>query len=279
MYTRPFISHLPYSLRSLSHYIPHQYYLARRKEKETGIVYGWNRRPGPLERHRLGSSPLLASLTIDDMFRRILLTARDTFGSSGSSFPGFYAGFSSANFESSDLNHGLPADFVFSASKNGSDSIYQAQAGDNSTSDFDRSEFIQTITFAAAKSIRTSTVILAVFNTIAAFATFAWIIFESRRSHRQAACAQRMRLVSNGIYVSRKMINAYDRADRKKIKQKRPLIIRFFSRPISFNSVWIYYFSRYYFCCCTITRPRWFRWGGLLIDCPVHAARYVLSLY
>jgi len=49
------------------------------------------------------------------------------------------------------------------------------QSSTNST----RQEFFNELRFAAAKSIRTSTIILATFNTIAAFATVVGILFDA----------------------------------------------------------------------------------------------------
>ena len=72
------------------------------------------------------------------------------------------------------------------------ESLHEVQNGSNLT-ELDALAVIKAARFAAEKSVRTSTTILAAFNTIAAFATFAWILHESYQARKHAKHGQSMR--------------------------------------------------------------------------------------
>ena len=70
--------------------------------------------------------------------------------------------------------------FSFSTNTSLAGSIYQA--GTNSTT-----QIIKELQFAAAKSIRTSTIILAAFNAVAAFATACGILYDAYATRKRNA--------------------------------------------------------------------------------------------
>ncbi|KAJ2902986.1 hypothetical protein MKZ38_010570 [Zalerion maritima] len=128
-------------------------------------VYGLDDRKPVLNGIAKARRPL-PTHAVDEMLKHAFLHPRNDFGSSGSSDgSGDFSGF---NFGSSQTN------------SNGA-AIYQtAESTDsNSTDEFDPLAVIRAAQFSAAKSIRTSTIILAVFNTIAAFATTGFLSFVS----------------------------------------------------------------------------------------------------